>query len=169
MAMWPQKLPYILDQGDKPISNPSPTNIKTEIEELIIFADGASQGNPGEAGAGVVITDEKGNIIEELKYFLGKTTNNVAEYRALIFALEKARRIKARRLKIFMDSELIVRQIKGEYKVKDLKLKTLYQEVWKLLQKFPEYTINYIAREKNKRADQLAKEAISTNSPSRPK
>lgn len=150
--MRPQELPFF----NSPVRNNS-------VDELIIYADGASQGNPGEAGAGIVFTDAQGKILKEEKYFLGKTTNNAAEYKALILALEKARQFKPKLIKIFMDSELIVRQLQGEYKVRNLGLKALHEEVRKLLPNFPKYIIKYIEREKNKRADKLAKEAIFEN------
>ncbi len=149
--MRPQELPYI--------NSPRKDN-SLDIDELFIYTDGAAQGNPGEAGAGIVFTDAQGRIIKEEKYFLGKATNNAAEYKALILALEKARKFKPKQIKIFMDSELVVRQLQGEYKVRNLGLKTLNAEVRHLLLNFPKYIINYIEREKNKRADKLAKEAI---------
>lgn len=159
--MYPQELPYLFDKKERVKSPPAQNN---EREELIIFADGAAQGNPGEAGAGIVITDSQGKILAELKYYLGKTTNNVAEYKALILALEKARQFKAKRLKVFMDSELIVRQIQGDYKVRDGKLKTLHAHVQNLLKNFTFFNIKYIRRGQNKRADKLAKEAIASSS-----
>lgn len=152
--MRPQALPYF---------NSPQGNNSSAPDELIIYTDGASQGNPGEAGAGIVFTDGQGKIIKEEKYFLGKTTNNAAEYKALILALEKARQFKPKMIKIFMDSELVVRQLQGEYKVRNLGLKVLHEEVRHLLHNFPKYIIKYIEREKNKRADKLAKEAIFEN------
>lgn len=152
--MRPQELPY----GNSPRENNS-----SEIDELFIFTDGAAQGNPGEAGAGIVFTDPQGQIIKEEKYFLGKATNNIAEYKALILALEKARKFRPKQIKIFMDSELVVRQLQGEYRVRNLGLKALNAEVRHLLLNFPKYIIKYIEREKNKRADKLAKEAIFEN------
>ncbi len=143
-----------------PFANSFPDDKSFAIEELCIYTDGASQGNPGEAGVGIVFTDTQGKIIKEWKSALGRTTNNVAEYKALILALEKAIDFKPKQIKIFMDSELVVRQLQGEYKVRNLQLKPLHEKVRQLLHNFPKYIIKYIEREKNKQADKLAKEAI---------
>jgi len=131
-----------------------------EFPELFIHADGASRGNPGEAGAGAVISDSRGRTLKELKYFLGITSNNVAEYQALILALEKALELGARSITVFLDSELVVRQIRGEYRVREPHLKTLHQKAQEILNHFSQYSILSIPREENRRADQLANEAI---------
>lgn len=131
-----------------------------EFPELFIHADGASRGNPGEAGAGAVISDSRGRTLKELKCFLGMTSNNVAEYQALILALEKALELGARSITVFLDSELVVRQIRGEYRVREPHLKTLHQKAQEILNHFSQYSILSIPREENRRADQLANEAI---------
>jgi ribonuclease HI len=128
--------------------------------EFSIHTDGASRGNPGEAGIGVVIADEQGKTVKELKSYLGMTTNNVAEYRAVLLALEKAFELGAESVIISLDSELVVRQITGEYKVREAHLKPLHRQVLDLLHKFTKYRILHIPREENRRADQLANEAI---------
>ncbi|MBN2569322.1 MAG: ribonuclease HI family protein [Deltaproteobacteria bacterium] len=125
-----------------------------------LYTDGASRGNPGKGGAGAVLYDEKGEKISSTKKFLGVCTNNTAEYRALIMGLEEALRNGCRRLHILMDSELLVRQINGSYRVKNENLKILMKEVRKLLSFFDEYRAEHIERNKNKTADQLANEAI---------
>ncbi|MBI5286581.1 MAG: ribonuclease HI family protein [Deltaproteobacteria bacterium] len=127
-----------------------------------LYVDGASRGNPGEAGAGVVILDEDGNMVKRLKYYLGVTTNNQAEYKALLLALKEvcSKQYAVGRLKIYSDSELLVRQIKGEYRVKDKGLKPLYQEVMGLLRGLKGYDIIHISREENSVADRLANQAI---------
>lgn len=137
---------------------------KQKRKELIIFADGASRGNPGEAGAGVLILDQAGKIVQERKIYLGNATNNVAEYKALILALQKAWQLGATNIRIFMDSELVVRQLQGEYKVRNMNLKPLYEQARDLLNKFANYSIKFIKRENNKKADKLANEAIQENS-----
>ena len=131
-----------------------------EFPELFIHADGASRGNPGEAGAGAVISDSRGRTLKELKCFLGMTSNNVAEYQALILALEKALELGARSITVFLDSELVVRQIRGEYRVREPHLKTLHQKAQEILNHFSQCSILSIPREENRRADQLANEAI---------
>jgi ribonuclease HI len=128
--------------------------------EYFIQADGASRGNPGEAGIGAVITDACGRTIKELKYFLGIATNNVAEYQAVILALQKALELGAGSVTLQMDSELVARQLRGEYKVREVHLKLLHREVLDILSQFSEYHIHHVPREENRRADQLANEAI---------
>ena len=125
-----------------------------------LFTDGACRGNPGQGGAGAVLVDEKGNIFATTKHSLGLCTNNIAEYRALILGLEEALKRRCRRLHIFLDSELLVNQINGTYKVKNENLKVLMRDVKKLLSDFDSYTVEHIARSKNHIADRLANEAI---------
>ncbi len=112
-----------------------------------IYIDGAARGNPGPAGIGIVITDDKSKVINTISKFLGRTTNNVAEYTALIFGMEEARNKKAKELVINTDSQLLARQLGGEYKVKSSALKDLYKKVNTLLASFEEVRINQIGRE----------------------
>ena len=128
--------------------------------EFRIQADGASRGNPGEAGVGAVISDARGRTIKELKRFLGMATNNVAEYRAVILALEKALDFGAGSVTVYLDSELVVRQLRGEYRVREAHLKTLHRQALEILNRFSKYNIHHVPREENRRADQLANEAI---------
>lgn len=131
------------------------------MSELIIHSDGAARGNPGPAGAGAVLTDMAGQIVAEVCRYLGdEMTNNQAEYHALLLALGEACAKGATRVAIFADSELMVRQIQGEYRVKNDGIKPLHQQVMALLRKMGGFTIAHIPREKNKRADQLANLAI---------
>lgn len=131
-------------------------------EILTIYVDGASRGNPGDAGIGVLITTKDGRVLKEIGKYLGKTTNNVAEYQALITALKQAKSLAATTVKIFADSELMVKQINGEYKVKSAGLLPLYKEAKALLMEFNRYDIIHIYREKNIEADRLANLAIDT-------
>ncbi len=130
------------------------------MNRLHISIDGAARGNPGPAGIGVVITDDKGKAVDTISKFLGQTTNNIAEYTALIFGMEAARSRKAKELVINTDSQLLAKQLGGEYKVKSSTLKDLYKKVNALLASFDEVRINQIDREENKQADKLANEAI---------
>lgn len=130
------------------------------MEEVLLYTDGAARGNPGPAGAGAVLVDPQGNELAALTRYLGETTNNVAEYQALILGLEEAAIQKVRRLKVHLDSELVVRQINGQYKVRNLHLKPLYQRVLALLRAFDQVSIIHVRREFNRRADQLANQAI---------
>ena len=140
--------------------NSSPIKDFLPVKELTIYTDGASRGNPGEAGAGAIIYGEEGTVIKKVKKYLGTTTNNVAEYMALIIALNEALRLKGEILHLFSDSELMVRQIKGIYKVRDRKMQALWREVKKLLAQFIQYDIICIDRRKNREADELANLAI---------
>lgn len=130
------------------------------MSELTIHSDGAARGNPGPAGAGAVLTNSGGKVVGEVCHYLGEMTNNQAEYRALLLALEEARRQKATMLRIYADSELLVKQIRGEYKVKNDGIRPIFREVMGILRSVGTYTIEYVPREKNKRADQLANLAI---------
>jgi ribonuclease HI len=134
------------------------------IEKLMstyqIFSDGAARGNPGPAGIGVVIKNEQGEIVEELYEYLGETTNNQAEYKALLLGLKKAAHLKAKNLNVFLDSELVVKQLNGDYAIKNEGLIPLYEKVIETLKKFPSVKISHIRREKNKEADKLANKAI---------
>jgi ribonuclease HI len=127
---------------------------------LCIYTDGASRGNPGEAGAGILIANERGAVIKKVTRYLGTTTNNVAEYLALIIGLKEALKLKGEVVHLFSDSELMVRQLKGIYKVRDAKMRALSQEVKKLLSQFIHYEISCIERKRNKEADRLANRAI---------
>jgi ribonuclease HI len=127
---------------------------------LVIYIDGASRGNPGRAGAGVWITDGEGRKISEVSRYLGHKTNNEAEYWALLLALGEAGRRKGERIQVFTDSELVERQIKGIYRVKDLGLRVLHKRVVQNLKRFSSFEIQSIPREENKEADRLANQAI---------
>lgn len=132
----------------------------SEKMPFTIYVDGASRGNPGEAGAGIVILDENGRVVKSLKGYLGVTTNNQAEYKALLLALKEVKRLAIERIIIRSDSELVVRQIKGEYRIKDKGIRPLYEEVIGLLKELKGYDIIHIDREENKEADRLANQAI---------
>jgi ribonuclease HI len=130
------------------------------MAEIVIYSDGAARGNPGPAGAGAVLQDSKGKVKSEVCRYLGEMTNNQAEYHALLLALNEAKKLGATRLRIYADSELVVRQINGDYRVKNQGLKPLFQEIMNRLRGVGVYTIEYLPREKNKRADKLANLAI---------
>ena len=124
-----------------------------------MYIDGASQGNPGEAGIGVIIC-ENDNVIKNMSQYIGIATNNVAEYMALLFGLQEALARRIRDLKINTDSELLCKQIKGEYRVKDATLKLFHRLAKHLLTNFEKVDIANIPRENNKGADKLAETAI---------
>jgi len=130
------------------------------VKRIIIYTDGAARGNPGPAGAGAVLIGEDGSVVAEVSRYLGKTTNNQAEYQALVLALEEARRIGATVLNIYSDSELLVKQMKGEYYVRNDGLKPLFKLAKGKLKSFSQYSIDYLPRERNAHADRLANRAI---------
>jgi len=130
---------------------------------LKLYTDGAARGNPGPAGAGALLLKPSGSVVAELSEYLGETTNNVAEYKALLLGLEKALALGASEIEILADSELIVRQLQGKYGVKNEGLKPLFQESVRLLRRFQKYSINHIDREENEAADRLANRAIDEN------
>jgi ribonuclease HI len=129
-------------------------------ETLILEFDGGSRGNPGPAGIGVVVRAENGQPLVTLGRFIGKATNNVAEYRALICAMEKAAELGAKNIIIRGDSELIVKQMRGEYRVRNADLKELYDEAQSLMYQFDDSKIEHNLRHKNKLADKLANLAM---------
>jgi len=130
------------------------------LEKAVIFADGASRGNPGPAAIGATIKDKRGKLITSISQCIGKATNNQAEYRAIIAALEEATKLGARQIDIKMDSELVVKQINGEYRVKKATLKPLYQQVKQLQGQFKGCTLTHVLRQQNKEADKLANKAL---------
>lgn len=128
--------------------------------EAIIYTDGGSRGNPGEAGIGIVIKDVEGNILKEISQYIGIQTNNVAEYKALSRGLEIALDIGITKVKCKLDSELVTKQIKGEYKVKNERMIPMYNMIMPLINKFEKFHIEHIRREYNKEADALANKAM---------
>ena len=132
-----------------------------KAKRVVIHSDGASRGNPGLAAIGATIKDEQGKLIARISQRIGRTTNNQAEYRAIIAALEEATKLGARQVELNSDSELVVRQIKGEYRVKKVTLKPLYQRVKQLQSRLESFTINHIPRQQNIEADRLANKALN--------
>jgi ribonuclease HI len=130
------------------------------VREWRLMVDGASRGNPGEAGSGAVIYDDAGRTVRELTRYLGRATNNVAEYEGLLMGLEEALKLGVTRLKVESDSELLVRQLNGVYRVKHEKLIPLHQRARDLLRRFDSHRIIHVRRELNKVADRLANQAI---------
>jgi ribonuclease HI len=125
-----------------------------------LHCDGASRGNPGPAGAGMVLFDPQGRLQANQGRYLGETTNNVAEYQALLLGLEAARQLKVKKLQVLADSELMVKQINGRYRVKAPHLIPLWREALNSLKKFEAWTIAHVPREENHLADEAANRAI---------
>ncbi len=122
--------------------------------------DGGARGNPGPSGYGVVVEDEVGRPVAELSEFLGKQTNNHAEYSALLAAVSYALKHGFKALKVISDSELLVKQIRGEYKVSSPTLKPLFDQAMKMIDQFDCFEIGHVLREKNREADRLANKAM---------
>ncbi len=122
--------------------------------------DGGSRGNPGPAAIAAVVVSPDGEVLEERSETIGKATNNVAEYRALLLGIERARKLGATEVELVGDSELIVRQVRGEYRVKDAGLRPLYAEVRKALEGFERWSIRNVPREENEAADALVNAAL---------
>jgi probable phosphoglycerate mutase len=137
-----------------------PASPKPSAEIITAYCDGGSRGNPGPAGYGVSIEGANGNKIGELSEFLGVRTNNFAEYSALLGALEFALTHGHKSLRVVADSELMVKQIKGQYQVKSPELRPLYDEAKRRIAKLEKFEIQHVLRNKNKRADALANEAM---------
>ena len=131
-----------------------------ENKTLLLFTDGACRGNPGFGGAGAVLLSVDGREIARAKKFLGHCTNNIAEYRALLLGLEEALKHGCRSISVFMDSELLVRQLQGIYRVKKPDLQPLMADARALLSRFDTWRVEHVRRSENVLADRLANEAL---------
>ena len=131
------------------------------MSHLLLRTDGGSRGNPGPSGIGVVIEDAvTGEVLEEHKRFIGRTTNNQAEYQAVILGLERCHALGALCVDVLADSELLVRQAKGEYRVKNVDLQARFREMKSLVARIPTVRFRHVRREENTHADRLANEAM---------
>ena len=126
----------------------------------MVNVDGGARGNPGPAAIAAVVQDGEGGVLEERGERIGKATNNVAEYRALLLGIERAAALGASDVELVGDSELVVRQVKGEYKVKDANLRELHAEVKRALASFERWSIRHVRREHNSEADRLVNRAL---------
>lgn len=135
------------------------------MEKIIIHTDGGARGNPGPAGIGATISDAKGNLLASISKYIGEQTNNYAEYEALVVALAAAREMFGNKLRemqitVYMDSELVVRQLSGAYRVKEPALKEQFARVGQLAGALPHISYNHVPRAKNAHADELVNNAI---------
>jgi len=130
------------------------------MDKVVVHVDGGARGNPGPAAAAAVATSPDGDELAERSAYIGQGTNNVAEYRALLLGLELARELGAREVEVVNDSELVARQIGGEYKVKHAGLRPLYLEAMRALREFDRWSVRSVRREGNLRADQLVNETL---------
>lgn len=130
------------------------------VDRLRVNVDGGARGNPGPSAIAAVVQDGDGEVLEERSEAIGAATNNVAEYRALLLGIERAKALGARSLELVGDSELIVRQVSGDYKVKDAALRELHAEVIEALGAFDDWSIRHVRRERNAEADRLVNEEL---------
>ncbi len=134
------------------------------MDKIVIYTDGASRGNPGPSAIGGVICDSKGRVLKEYSEVIEETTNNVAEYKAVIFALKKTKALYGKKkdyqVVIRSDSKLLVSQLNGEFKIKDENMQKLFLVVWNLKVDFKEVVFELVPRERNKKADALANQAL---------
>jgi ribonuclease HI len=138
----------------------APLGESAGVLAMRVFSDGAARGNPGPAGAGAVLTDAKGNVLARLGHFLGRQTNNVAEYQGLILGLRRAQEMGAREVEVRADSQLMIRQLGGQYAVRNAALKPLHAEALRLLRGFARFDLQHIPREQNSLADEMSNRAI---------
>lgn len=134
--------------------------MEKRIKKLIINTDGGSRGNPGHAGCGAVLKTADGKIVSEISYYMGQATNNQAEYTAIVKAIERALELEAEELEFLLDSELAVKQLNREYKVRNKDLEKLFVLVYNKTLKFKKVTFKHVRREFNKEADKLANDAM---------
>lgn len=130
------------------------------FDKLSVYSDGAARGNPGLSGAGAVLVEPSGQVVDKLGKFLGIQTNNYAEYMGLLIGLRRARELGAKEIEVFADSELMIRQLGGRYQVKSPALRPLYDEALKLLEGFSRTKLVHVPREMNKQADEMSNRAI---------
>jgi ribonuclease HI len=131
-----------------------------ETRRCTVYTDGGARGNPGPAAAGGVILALDGTVLDEVTEYLGVATNNVAEYQALILTLRRTLELGCRRVDVKLDSELVVKQINGDYRVKDQKMIPLHAEVRRLLAQFDDRTVAHVRREENRHADKLVNDVL---------
>ncbi len=131
------------------------------MKPIDIYVDGGSRGNPGPAGIGVVLYDESKKKVKDFYKYIGLATNNIAEYNAVLYGLQEALFQKRDEVRLFLDSELVAQQLKGEYRVRDAKIKPLFEQALHLISGFKKVEIKHIDREKNKEADKLVNKAIN--------
>jgi ribonuclease HI len=130
------------------------------VPTWVVYADGASRGNPGEASIGAAIFDERGQERDRVSQRIGRATNNEAEYQAAIAGLETALKRGGGTVELRMDSELVIRQLEGRYRVRNERLRPFYERLIKLIRQFDSFSLAHVPREKNKRADELANLAL---------
>lgn len=153
MGVPPRGRPAVVEKVPAP-------SVHRPARELCVFSDGASRGNPGPAGAGAVLALPSGEVVERLGLFLGTQTNNHAEYMGAILGLRRARALGAEAVELVADSQLLIRQLSGRYRVKSAGLKPLFEEAQGLLSQFRRHSLRHLPREENREADAMSNRAI---------
>jgi ribonuclease HI len=148
-----------------PAASPRSTLARGGLTRVAVYVDGGARGNPGPAGIGVVITDPDGAELARANDYIGEATNNEAEYHALLLGLDRARALGSREVEIVNDSQLVERQVRGEYRVKKPELRILHERVLAALESFDRWSIRSVPREQNELADALVNEAIDARAP----
>lgn len=147
----------------KPVPAPAPASEPAaggHPRKVRLYTDGAARGNPGPAGAGAVLYDDQGKVLERLGRYLGVQTNNVAEYQGVLLGLERALEMGAKEIDVLADSLLVINQLKGEWKIKHEGLKPLAAKARGLLERFDRYSLRHVPREMNEQADEMSNRAI---------
>jgi single stranded DNA-binding protein len=157
--------PEEVPAADAPVPEPETPPAPEGVSEVVVWADGASRGNPGAAGYGALVTTADGEVLAELREGIGWATNNVAEYRGVIAGLRQARTLGARRVHLRADAKLVIQQLKGTNKVKSQALVPLHTEVLQLVGEFEDVSFEHVSREANQRADDLANQALNLQGP----
>jgi len=152
----PRPAPRVPQAASLPLEPPTGTG-RTALK---VYSDGAARGNPGPAGAGAVLKNAQGQVVEKLGQFLGDNTNNFAEYMGLLLGLKRARELGIQEVEIYADSELMIRQLSGRYQVKSPTLRPLFDEARALLRGFSRFTLTHIPRAQNADADEMSNRAI---------
>ena len=163
-ALTREKLTRLLekmaDVAEELPRTPSVPEMPAAMQRLRVYSDGAARGNPGPAGAGAVLVEPSGQVVDRLGKYLGVQTNNFAEYMGLLLGLRRAHDLSVREVEVFADSELMIRQLGGRYQVKSPSLRPLYEEALQLLNGFSRVKLVHVPREMNSAADEMSNRAI---------
>jgi ribonuclease HI len=152
-----ERLAGLGDDAHADAREPTPP---VSVPRVRVYSDGAARGNPGLSGAGAVLVEPSGQVVDRIGKFLGTQTNNFAEYMGLLLGLRRARELGVREIEVFADSELMIRQLSGRYQVRSASLRPLYEEAVRLLNEFGRVKLVHVPREMNSAADELSNRAI---------
>ncbi|HZA50291.1 MAG TPA: reverse transcriptase-like protein [Myxococcaceae bacterium] len=156
-----QRAAELMDPGEANAAGRRESNSEPgSVKRVRVYSDGAARGNPGPAGAGAVLVEPNGQVVERIGKFLGTQTNNFAEYMGLLLGLRRAKEMGVAEVEVYADSELMIRQLGGRYQVKSLSLRPLYEEALELLNGFSRVKLVHVPREMNSAADEMSNRAI---------